>query len=82
MHVFTRYIATYIILPAGLVAAFALGTATDSHAATAQNDYRPSIVATPTVKAHPAPNMSHGRHHGAGHLAHLEPGSPGLTQNA
>lgn len=68
MHVFTRFIATYIVLPAGLVGAFALGMASNAHAATTQNDYRPSIVATPTVKAQPAPNVSHSWHHGAGHL--------------
>ena len=77
MHVFTRYIATYIVLPAGLVTAFALGAASNAHAATAQNDYRPSIVATPTVKADPAPNTSHSRHHGAGHLDRLHLDLPG-----
>ena len=33
MHVFTRYIATYIVLPAGLIGAFALGTAVNAEAA-------------------------------------------------
>lgn len=35
MHVFTRYIATYIVLPAGLIGAFALATATNADAAVA-----------------------------------------------
>jgi hypothetical protein len=72
MHVFTRYIATYIVVPGGLVAAYALGTATNAQAATVHSDYRPSIVATPTVTAHPAPNEGHSSHHGAGHLAQLQ----------
>jgi hypothetical protein len=35
MHVFTRYIATYIVLPAALIGAFALGTAVHAEAAPA-----------------------------------------------
>jgi hypothetical protein len=72
MHVFARYIATYIVVPGGLVAAYALGTATNAEAATVHNDYRPSVVATPSVKAQPAPNEGHSWHHGAGHLAQLQ----------
>ena len=45
MHVFTRYIATYIVLPAGLIGAFALATASNADAATAHNAWRPAIVA-------------------------------------
>ena len=37
MHVFTRYIATYIVVPAAVVTAFALGTAANSHAHPAPN---------------------------------------------
>lgn len=45
MHVFTRYIATYIVLPAGLIGAFALATATNADAAVASNTSRPAISA-------------------------------------
>lgn len=51
MHVFTRYIATYIVAPAALVGAFALGTAVNAEAAPVQQDWHPGLVATPTVKA-------------------------------
>ena len=30
MHVFTRFIATYIVLPGALIAAYALGTASSA----------------------------------------------------
>lgn len=61
MHVFTRYIATYIVAPAALVGAFALGTAVNAEAAPVHQDWHPSIVATPTVKAPTAagPGTSH-----------------------
>jgi hypothetical protein len=61
MHVFTRYIATYIVVPAGLIGAFALGTASNADAAPVHNDWRPGIVAAPTVTAPPAagPATSH-----------------------
>ncbi len=61
MHVFTRYIATYIVVPAGLLSAFALGTAVNAEAAPVHQDWHPSIVATPTVKAPMAagPGTSH-----------------------
>jgi hypothetical protein len=45
MHVFTRYIATYIVLPAGLIGAFALATTADADAAMAHNTWRPGIEA-------------------------------------
>ncbi|MBY0290238.1 MAG: hypothetical protein K2X52_24310 [Mycobacteriaceae bacterium] len=48
MHVFTRYIATYIVVPAGLIGAFALGTAVNAEAAPMHRDWQPSIVATPS----------------------------------
>ncbi|MFI5506002.1 hypothetical protein ACIA48_00925 [Mycobacterium sp. NPDC051804] len=61
MHVFTRYIATYIVVPAGLIGAFALGTSANADAAPVHQDWHPSIVATPTVKAPTAagPGTSH-----------------------
>jgi len=61
MHVFTRYIATYIVAPAALVGAFALGTAVNAEAAPVHQDWHPSMVATPTVKAPTAagPGTSH-----------------------
>jgi hypothetical protein len=61
MHVFTRYIATYFVVPAALIGAFALGTSTHAAAAPEQNDWRPGIVAAPTVTAQPAagPGTSH-----------------------
>jgi hypothetical protein len=58
MHVFTRYIATYIVVPAGLIGAFAMGTAVNAEAEPAHNDWQPSIVATPTVKARTAAGPS------------------------
>jgi len=33
MHVFTRFIATYIVAPAALIGAFGLGTAVNAEAA-------------------------------------------------
>jgi hypothetical protein len=61
MHVLTRYIATYIVVPAGLIGSFALGTAANADAAPVQDDWRPGIVAAPTVTAQPAagPATSH-----------------------
>ena len=44
MHVFTRYIATYIVLPAGLIGAFALAT-------TANADVTGFNMAAPLPKA-------------------------------
>lgn len=60
---------------AGLIGAAAIGLAGSAHAAT--TDVRsPSIVAAPTVKAHPAPDAQPGWrwHHGVHHLAELAPG--------
>lgn len=70
MHVFTRYIATYIVAPAALVGAFGLGMAVNAEAAPAHRDWQPSIVAAPTVKAPTAagPGTSHNtRRHHLGH---------------
>jgi hypothetical protein len=72
------HFARYLALPiasAGLIGAAALGLAGAAHAAT--TDVRPpSIVATPNVKAHPAPDAQSGWrwHHGMHHLADLAPG--------
>jgi len=61
MHVFTRYIPSHIVVPAGLIAAFALGTAPHVNAEPLLNDWRPGVVAGPTVTAPPAagPATSH-----------------------
>lgn len=64
MHAFTRYIATYVVAPAALVGAFALGTAVNAEAQPVHNNnttWQPSMVATPTVKAPTAagPGTSH-----------------------
>ena len=69
-----RYL-TLLIGSAGLVGAAGLGLAGAAHATT--TDVRPpSIVATPNVKAHPAPDAQSGWrwHHGMHHLADLVPG--------
>jgi hypothetical protein len=71
---FARYIALPIV-SAGIIGGAALGLAGAASAAT--TDVRPPhIVATPDVKAHPAPDaMPGGRwHHGVYHLQDLHPG--------
>jgi hypothetical protein len=71
---FARYIALPIV-SAGIIGGAALGLAGTANAAT--TDVRPpSIVATPNVKAHPAPNAMPGWrwHHGIHHLQDLQPG--------
>jgi hypothetical protein len=70
--------ARYIALPAvsaGIVGAAALGMAGAANAATYSTP-SPSIVATPDVHAHPAPNAvpGHNWHHGMWKLSTLEPG--------
>ena len=70
-------IARYFLLliSAGIIVAAALGLAGAAYAATADVN-QPNIVATPGVKAHPAPNAMPGWHwhHGIHHLQDLEPG--------
>ena len=70
-------IARYFLLliSAGIIVAAALGLAGAAYAATTDVQ-RPSIVATPNVKAHPAPNAMPGWrwHHGVHHLQDLQPG--------
>jgi hypothetical protein len=71
---FARYIALPIV-SAGIIGGAALGLAGTANAAT--TDVRPpSIVATPTAKAHPAPDAMPGWrwHHGIHHLQDLQPG--------
>ena len=78
MNTNTRPFARYFALPiisAGIIGGAALGLAGTAGAAT--TDVRlPSIVATPDVKAHPAPNAMPGWrwHHGVYHLQDLQPG--------
>ncbi|MDT7731073.1 MAG: hypothetical protein QOK45_1326 [Mycobacterium sp.] len=74
----TRRFARYFALPivsAGIIGGAALGLAGTASAATTDVQ-RPSIVATPNVKAHPAPNAMPGWrwHHGIHHLQNLQPG--------
>jgi hypothetical protein len=71
---FARYIALPIV-SAGIIGGAALGLADAANAAT--TDVRPpSIVATPNVKAHPAPYAMPGWrwHHGIHRLQDLQPG--------
>jgi hypothetical protein len=71
---FARYIALPIV-SAGIIGGAALGLADAANAAT--TDVRPpSIVATPNVKAHPAPDAMPGWrwHHGIHRLQDLQPG--------
>jgi hypothetical protein len=70
-------IARYFLLliSAGIIVAAALGLAGAAYAATTDVN-QPNIVATPGVKAHPAPNATPGWHwhHGIHHLQDLQPG--------
>jgi hypothetical protein len=73
-----RRIARYFALPvvsAGIIAG-ALGFAGAASAGTYTQDHtpRPGIVATPSVKAHPAPDAMPGtHHHGIARLQNLQP---------
>jgi hypothetical protein len=60
---------------AGILGGAALGLAGVANAGT-YSQQSPSIVATPTVTAHPAPEAvpGHHWHHGVWHLGVLEPG--------
>jgi len=63
------------IVSAGIIGVAALGLA--GTASAAETDVTPPhIVATPDVKAHPAPEAMPGAiwHHGVWHLADLQPG--------
>ena len=74
----TRF-AHYFALPivaAGIIGGAALGLAGAANAANNADVRSPDIVATPDVKAHPAPEATPGHlwHHGVWHLADLQPG--------
>jgi hypothetical protein len=62
------------IVSAGIIGGAALGLAGAASAATTDVQ-QPNIVATPEVKAHPAPDAQPGWHwhHGVHHLADLQP---------
>jgi Spy/CpxP family protein refolding chaperone len=72
-HRFARYFALPIVA-AGIIGGAALGLAGTASAA-ATDVQQPNIVATPNVKAHPAPNAMPGHiwHHGVWHLGDLQP---------
>jgi hypothetical protein len=76
----TAIITRYIAMPAvaaGIIGGAALGMAGMANAATSvASDPRPGVVATPEVKAHPAPEAVPGwhGHHGVWHVQHLQPG--------
>jgi len=70
---FARYFALPIV-SAGIIGGAALGLA--GTASAADTDVKPpAIVATPNVKAHPAPDAMSGWrwHHGVYHLPDLQP---------
>ena len=78
MTTIARNFARYIALPAvsaGILGGAALGLAGMANAA-ATDVQQPSIVATPSAKAHPAPDAMPGWrwHHGVHHLQDLQPG--------
>ena len=69
---FARYLV--LLISAGILVAAALGLASASYAASTDVQ-QPIIVATPHVKAHPAPAAMPGWrwHHGVHHLGDLQP---------
>jgi hypothetical protein len=73
MCIMARYLLL-LVASAGILGA-ALGLAGAASAATT-DVYQPNIVATPSVKAHPAPDATPGHHwhHGVYHLQDLQPG--------
>jgi len=72
---FTRYFALPIV-SAGIIGGAALGLAGAASASTAEDVRPPHVVATPDVKAHPAPESMPGwhNHHGVWHIENLQPG--------
>ena len=72
---FARYFALPIV-SAGIIGGAALGLAGTASAANNADVRSPDIVATPDVKAHPAPEAMPGWrwHHGIYHLEALQPG--------
>jgi hypothetical protein len=74
----TRRLARFAlpVVSAGIIGGAALGLAGTAHAANHDPSPQPGIVATPSVKAHPAPEAlpgSHGHNRGA-HLENLHQG--------
>jgi hypothetical protein len=71
-------IARYLVLlvVGGCIIGGALVALAGTASAVTTDVQRPSIVATPNVKAHPAPNAMPGWrwHHGIRHLQDLQPG--------
>ena len=74
MNTFARLVALPIV-SAGIIGGAALGLAGAASAATTDAQ-RPNIVATPSVKAHPAPQAMPGwhGHHGVFRIQQFEPG--------
>jgi len=72
MCLFARYLV--LLVSAGIIVAAALGLAGAAYAASTDVN-QPNIVATPSVKAHPAPDAMPGNiwHHGVWHLGDLQP---------
>ena len=72
---FARYFALPIV-SAGIIGGAALGLAGAANASTTDDVRPPAVVATPDVKAHPAPEALPGWrwHHGIYHLENLQPG--------
>jgi hypothetical protein len=72
---FARYLALPIV-SAGIIGGAALGLAGAASASTTEDTRPPAVVATPDVKAHPAPEAQPGWHwhHGVYHLENLQPG--------
>jgi hypothetical protein len=70
---FARYLV--LLVSAGIIGGAALGLASAADAASTDAQ-QPNVVATPQVKAHPAPNAMPGWrwHHGVYHLEDLQPG--------
>ena len=71
---FARYFALPVI-SAGIIGGAALGLAGAAGASTTEDVRPPHIVATPDVKAHPAPEVMPGRywHRGIHQLEVLQP---------
>jgi hypothetical protein len=75
----TRRFARYFALPivsAGIIGGAALGLAGAANAANNADVRPPDVVATPDVKAHPAPEVMPGSHwhHGVHQVEGLQPG--------
>jgi hypothetical protein len=73
-NIMARYFAI-LIGSAGIIGGAAIGLSGTASAATTDVQ-QPNIVATPSVKAHPAPEAMPGWrwHHGVNHIENLRPG--------